>query len=74
MNKMEYNSLYGVISIVVCDVKVEYGHILKTQDYIYVVYGRVLDKLSDHNLSFSELNMIACLIRRGVQEIEEKEH
>ena len=70
--KMNLNRLYGLIVTTICDVKVEYGNTLKTQDYIYIVYGRVLDKLSDHSLSFKELSNIANLIRKGVQEIEEE--
>ena len=72
--KMNCNRLYGLIATTICDVKVEYGSTLKIQDYIYITYGRVLDKLSDHSLSFKELSNIAYLIRRGVQAIEKEEY
>ena len=69
MNKYK---MCDLIAKVICDVKREYGLRLKTQDYIYIVYGRVIDILSDNELSFTELSLIANLVRKGVQAIEKE--
>lgn len=71
MSKVE---ICDLIAKVIFNVKSDYGHDLKTQDYIYVVYGRVLDKISDYDVSLKGLNVIADLIRKGVQEIEKEKH
>lgn len=71
MNNFE---MCDLIAKEICDVKSDYGHTLKTQDYIYVAYGRVLDKLSEQPVTLKDLNDIAYLIRKGVQEIEKEKH
>lgn len=71
MNNFE---MCDLIAKEIIKVKSDYGCTLKTQDYIYVTYGRVLDKISDCEVSFKDLNMIADLARKGVQEIEKEKH
>ncbi len=69
---MIIKELYALVDTVICDVKVEYGDTLKTQDYIYIVYCRVSDKLSDYELPFILVNEIASYIRKEVVKIEKK--
>lgn len=71
MNNIE---MCDLIAKVIINVESDYGNTLKTQDYIYVAYGRVLDKISDYEVLLKDLTIIADLVRKGVQEIEKKKH
>jgi hypothetical protein len=59
--------LFELTTNVIFVVKDEYRTTLKTQDMIYVVFGRVLDKLSNQELSSKDLTAITIIIRRGCQ-------